>query len=92
MACGAAGLELQIGGDDVQIDTATEIILAAGAIGSPQMLQLSGIGAGALLKEHGIDVVHELRASARTYRITCKSGPPIRCTASRPLTNAPTAF
>ena len=56
----AAGLELQISGDDVQIDAATEIILAAGAIGSPQMLQLSGIGAGALLKEHGIDVVHEL--------------------------------
>ena len=56
----AAGLELQIGGDDVQIDAATEIILASGAIGSPQILQLSGIGAGALLKEHGIDVVHEL--------------------------------
>lgn len=37
-----------------------EVILAAGAIGSPQILQLSGIGAGALLRQHGIDVVHEL--------------------------------
>ena len=56
----AAGLELQIGGEDVQIDADREIILAAGAIGSPQLLQLSGIGAGALLKDHGINVVHEL--------------------------------
>jgi choline dehydrogenase len=37
-----------------------EVILAAGAIGSPQILQLSGIGAGPLLREHGIVVRHEL--------------------------------
>ncbi|MGH1481583.1 MAG: GMC family oxidoreductase [Geminicoccales bacterium] len=37
-----------------------EVVLAAGAIGSPQILQLSGIGPGALLAEHGIDVQHEL--------------------------------
>ncbi|MBS4047883.1 MAG: GMC family oxidoreductase N-terminal domain-containing protein [Alphaproteobacteria bacterium] len=37
-----------------------EIILSAGAINSPQILQLSGIGPAALLKEHGIDVVHDL--------------------------------
>ncbi len=37
-----------------------EVILAAGAIGSPQLLQVSGIGPGALLREHGIEVVREL--------------------------------
>ena len=37
-----------------------ETILAAGAIGSPQLLQLSGIGPGALLQQHGIPVVHDL--------------------------------
>lgn len=37
---------------------AREIILSAGAINSPQILQLSGIGPGELLKSHGIDVVH----------------------------------
>ena len=37
-----------------------EVMLAAGAIGSPQILQLSGIGPGALLAEHGIRVVHDL--------------------------------
>src|SRR5262249_599850 len=37
-----------------------ETLLSAGAIGSPQLLQLSGIGAAELLKKHGIPVVHEL--------------------------------
>ncbi|MEK9969640.1 MAG: GMC family oxidoreductase N-terminal domain-containing protein, partial [Ferrovibrio sp.] len=37
-----------------------EVILAAGAINSPQLLQLSGIGPADLLKEHGIDVLHHL--------------------------------
>ena len=37
-----------------------EVILSAGAIGSPQLLELSGIGQGALLRQHGIAVRHEL--------------------------------
>jgi choline dehydrogenase-like flavoprotein len=37
-----------------------EIVLAAGAIGSPQILQLSGIGPGEVLKHAGTEVVHDL--------------------------------
>ena len=37
-----------------------EVILCAGAIGSPQILQLSGIGPGGVLFGHGIEVRHEL--------------------------------
>lgn len=37
-----------------------EVILAAGAIGSPQILQCSGIGPESLLRSYGIDVVHHL--------------------------------
>ena len=37
-----------------------ETVLSAGAIGSPQILQLSGIGPGELLAQHGIPVVHDL--------------------------------
>ena len=37
-----------------------EVILCAGSIGSPQILQLSGIGPAALLRQHGIDVVQDL--------------------------------
>ena len=39
---------------------AKEVLLAAGSIGSPQVLQLSGIGPGELLSEHGITVRHDL--------------------------------
>ena len=38
-----------------------EVILSAGALQTPQLLQLSGIGPGELLQEMGIPVVHELR-------------------------------
>lgn len=37
-----------------------EVVLAAGAVGSPQILQLSGIGPGALLRERGVAVVNDL--------------------------------
>jgi choline dehydrogenase len=37
-----------------------ETVLAAGAIGSPQILQLSGIGPGSLLQSRGIEVLHDL--------------------------------
>jgi choline dehydrogenase len=37
-----------------------EIVLSGGAINSPQLLQLSGVGPGELLREHGIGVVHAL--------------------------------
>ena len=39
---------------------AREVILAAGAIGSPQLLHLAGIGPAAALAEHGIELRHEL--------------------------------
>jgi choline dehydrogenase-like flavoprotein len=38
-----------------------EVVLAAGAIGSPQILQLSGVGPGAVLRPFGIEVRHELK-------------------------------
>ena len=37
-----------------------EVVLATGAIGSPHLMQLSGIGPGDLLQQHGIPVRHEL--------------------------------
>jgi len=39
---------------------AREVILSAGALQSPQLLQLSGIGPASLLQKHGIGVVHNL--------------------------------
>jgi len=45
-----------------------EVILAGGAIGSPQILQLSGIGPGALLQGHGITVVKDLAGVGRNLQ------------------------
>ncbi len=58
----ASGLELTVKGLPARLDVASELVLAAGAIGTPQLLQLSGIGPAALLKQHGIEVLHELPA------------------------------
>ena len=57
----AIGIDLAVEGQGEGVARARRgVILAAGAIGSPQILQLSGIGPGPLLQRHGIPVVHEL--------------------------------
>lgn len=55
------GLEFWQGGQLKRAASEGEVILSAGAIGSPQILQLSGIGPGDLLRDHGIGLRHELR-------------------------------
>jgi len=54
------GLETWDGKQRVAVRASKEVILCAGAIGSPQLLQLSGIGPARLLRDHGIDVVMDL--------------------------------
>ncbi len=56
----AAGVRFQCQGQECFARARGEVILAAGAIGSPQLLELSGIGRGDVLQRHGIPVVHEL--------------------------------
>jgi choline dehydrogenase len=52
----AVGVEFWEGDTLCYAAADAEVILSAGAIGSPQLLQLSGIGPAALLRQHGIDV------------------------------------
>ncbi len=54
------GVEVWTGTEMVQVHAACEVVLAAGAINSPQLLQLSGIGPAALLTQHGIEVACDL--------------------------------
>jgi choline dehydrogenase len=55
------GVELQPApGVPRRVAAARGVVLCAGAIGSPQLLQLSGIGPAAVLQAHGITPVHEL--------------------------------
>jgi choline dehydrogenase-like flavoprotein len=56
----AVGVEYDRGGERVTARAKAEVILSAGAIGSPQILQLSGFGPGGLLNEHGIDVQRDM--------------------------------
>ncbi|GAB3775904.1 GMC family oxidoreductase N-terminal domain-containing protein [Ramlibacter monticola] len=54
------GAEVWTGEGMESAQAAQEVLLCAGSIGSPQILQLSGIGPAALLREHGIPVVQDL--------------------------------
>ena len=55
----AYGVEFRAGGIPLKVMANREIILSAGAIQSPQLLMLSGIGPKDHLKEVGIPVVHD---------------------------------
>ena len=57
----ATGIEFTHNGENCYADAKIETILSGGAINSPQLLQLSGIGDAALLQQYGIPVVHELK-------------------------------
>jgi choline dehydrogenase len=59
------GIEVEQGGDRRRIDAAREVILSAGAYGSPQILLLSGIGDPGQLAQHGIAPVHALPGVGR---------------------------
>ncbi len=54
------GAQVWTGSGMTTATAAREVILCAGSIGSPQILQLSGIGPAALLRQHGIEVVSDL--------------------------------
>jgi choline dehydrogenase len=54
------GVEVSRGGGRASVRARAEVLLAAGAVASPQLLQLSGIGPRGLLERHGVPVRHEL--------------------------------
>ncbi|MCZ6511794.1 MAG: GMC family oxidoreductase N-terminal domain-containing protein [Alphaproteobacteria bacterium] len=54
------GVDIWHNGEDAHVAADGEVVLATGSVGSPQLLELSGIGGGALLQAHGIDVVCDL--------------------------------
>jgi choline dehydrogenase len=56
----ATGVEYRAGGRVHTVRAAQEVVLSGGAINSPQLLMLSGIGPADHLREVGVDVVHDL--------------------------------
>ncbi|HRX35637.1 MAG TPA: choline dehydrogenase [Aestuariivirga sp.] len=92
----AAGVEFATGnGAASSLRAAREVILSGGAVNSPQLLQLSGIGDPDHLRSVGINVVHDLKGVGRNLQdhpaMTVKqlcSQPISLLTQTRPLTSA----
>jgi choline dehydrogenase-like flavoprotein len=61
----ATGVEARVGGAMRSFTARHEVLLAAGALQSPQILMLSGIGPAAHLQAHGIAVRHDLPGVGR---------------------------
>ncbi|CAN5711800.1 GMC family oxidoreductase N-terminal domain-containing protein [soil metagenome] len=67
----AVGIRYNKGGRNgtpTEVRAAKEVILCGGAVNSPQLLQVSGVGPAALLGELGIPVTHELRGVGENLR------------------------
>lgn len=58
----AVGVDVRQGGGRKRLTARAEIVVSSGAINSPQILMLSGVGEGAHLRQVGIEVVHDLPA------------------------------
>ncbi len=56
----AHGVEYARNGDPRRVRAESEVIVASGAIGTPKLMMLSGVGPAGHLRTHGIDVVHDL--------------------------------
>ena len=73
----AVGVEFIQKGVKRVVKARKEVILAAGAVESPKLLEISGIGQGKVLKEIGVDVLHELPGVGENlqdhYMIGCQA-------------------
>jgi len=56
----ATGVEYSRGGETLVARADSEVLVTSGAIGTPKLMMLSGVGPAAHLKQHGIDVVLDL--------------------------------
>src|SRR3954451_20537600 len=64
----AVGVEFARGGATERVTAGREVILSAGAIGSPQILQLSGVGDAEHLSDIGVPVEHALKGVGRNMQ------------------------
>ena len=75
----AVGVEYAFGGKTYTARARGEVILCGGAFNSPQLLQLSGIGPGDLLRKMSIPVVRELAGVGENLQDHCGIGVEYRC-------------
>jgi choline dehydrogenase len=82
--CRAAGVRYRRNGIEREIRASREVIVSAGALQSPQLLQLSGVGPGALLQQFGIPVVKDLPGVGETLQDHLQLRAMYKCT--KPIT------
>lgn len=76
------GVHVLIKGRPTLVKARREVVLSAGAIGSPQTLMLSGIGPGAHLNEVGIRVIRDLPGVGKNLQDHLQARPVFKCTSS----------
>jgi choline dehydrogenase len=86
----AAGIEAVQNGRRIELRAEKEVILAGGAINSPQLLMLSGVGAADELRGHGIAVVADLPEVGRNLQDHLSVGVAHACTQPVTLAGAET--
>jgi len=64
----ARGVALRVDGRTMEIGARREVVVCAGAFGSPQLLMLSGIGPAAHLQQAGVPVLHHLAGVGRNLQ------------------------
>ena len=76
----ATGVAYRQDGGEKTAQARREVILCAGALQSPQLLQLSGVGPAALLQAHGIPVIHALEGVGAHLQDHLQARVIFRCT------------
>lgn len=64
----AVGVSYRLHGESREARCGGEVIVSCGAIQSPGVLELSGIGRPQILKKHGIEICHELNGVGENFR------------------------
>ena len=81
----ATGVRYRLGGEERQALASAEVLLAAGAINSPKLLELSGIGDPEVLRAHGIAVRHALPGVGKNLQDHLQIRTVFRVTGARTL-------
>ena len=68
------GVRYSVGGTVHEARVTREVMLSAGSINSPQLLELSGIGNPEVLKACGVNVLHDLPGVGENLRDQCVIG------------------
>ena len=81
----ATGVELSADGATQRVRAAGEVLLSAGALNSPHLLELSGVGRGEVLQDIGVPVVQELPGVGENLQDHLQARSVYKC--SRPTLN-----